>query len=189
MNPSGEQVGQVGDGSRKDIRDAVEAAHGAAGGWGKRAAFNRAQICFYMAENLQMRRAEFAKNLESMTGRELASCEEEVDLSVQRLFYWAAYADKFGGTIQETAFYGVTAKVHEPVGVVAILCPDESPLLSFISLLAPAVIRANTIVIVPSEKYPLCAMDLYQVLDTSDLPAGVVNIVTGDRDHLAVSLV
>merc|ERR1719261_600060 len=124
-----------------------------------------------------------------MTGRPIASCQQEVDLSIQRLFYWASYADKFGGTLQETPLYGVTAKVHEPVGVVAILCPDESPLLSFVSLLAPAVVRSNAIVIVPSEKYPLCAIDLYQVFDTSDLPAGVVNIITGDRDHLTLSLV
>merc|ERR1712072_972362 len=74
--------------------------------------------------------------------------------------------------------------VNEPKGVVAILCPDDQPLLSFVSLLAPAIVRSNTIVIVPSEKYPLCAIELYQVFDTSDLPAGVVNIITGDRDHL-----
>merc|ERR1719324_1168539 len=124
-----------------------------------------------------------------MTGREAASCEREVDMSIQRLFYWASYADKHGGAIQETNFYGVTAKVHEPTGVVAILCPDESPLLSFVSLFAPAIVRSNTLVIVPSEKFPLAAIDLYQVFDTSDLPAGVVNVVTGNRDHLTTHLV
>jgi aldehyde dehydrogenase (NAD+) len=189
FGPSDNFVGQVCEGQRKDVRDAVEAAHAAADGWGKRAAFNRAQICYYIAENLQLRRAEFAQSLQAMTGREMGSCEHEVDLSIQRLFYWASYADKYGGTVQETAFYGVTAKVHEPVGVVAILCPDESPLLSFVSLFAPAIVRSNTIVIVPSEKHPLCAIDLYQVFDTSDLPAGVVNIITGSRDHLAGHLV
>jgi aldehyde dehydrogenase (NAD+) len=187
--PSGDLVGQVGEGSRKDVRDAVEAAHAAADGWGKRAAFNRAQICYYIAENLQLRRAEFAQMLRAMTGRDAMSCEHEVDLSIQRLFYWASYADKHGGSLQETSFYGVTAKVHEAVGVVAILCPDESPLLSFVSLFAPAIVRSNTLIIVPSEKYPLCAVNLYQVFDTSDLPAGVVNIITGDRDHLAAHLV
>merc|ERR1719424_1872851 len=124
-----------------------------------------------------------------MTGNDAGSCMHEVELSIQRLFYWASYADKYGGVIQETPFYGVTAKVHEPVGVVAILCPDESPLLSFVSLFAPAIVRSNTLIIVPSEKYPLCAVDLYQVFDTSDLPAGVVNIITGDRDHLTLTLV
>eukprot|EP00747_Dinoflagellata_sp_TGD_P167467 gnl/TRDRNA2_/TRDRNA2_191927_c0_seq1.p1 gnl/TRDRNA2_/TRDRNA2_191927_c0~~gnl/TRDRNA2_/TRDRNA2_191927_c0_seq1.p1 ORF type:complete len:822 (-),score=165.52 gnl/TRDRNA2_/TRDRNA2_191927_c0_seq1:212-2677(-) len=189
LDPAGKEVGAVGDGNRKDIRDAVEAAHKAAPGWGKRAAFNRAQICYYIAENLQMRRAEFSTKLQTMTGRQAASCDQEVDLSIQRLFYWASYADKYGGGIQETPLYGVTAKVNEPVGVIGIICPDESPLLSFVSLLAPAVVRANTIVIVPSQKHPLCAVDLYQVFDTSDLPAGVVNIVTGDRDHLTLPLV
>mmetsp|Transcript_66380 Transcript_66380/g.121215 ORF Transcript_66380/g.121215 Transcript_66380/m.121215 type:complete len:821 (+) Transcript_66380:47-2509(+) len=189
LTPSGQLISQVSEGSRKDIRDAVEAAHAAAGGWGKRAAFNRAQICYYIAENLQMRHAEYAAKLREMTGRELQLCEAEVDLSVQRLFYWAGFADKHGGVVQETDFYGVTAKVHEPVGVVAILCPDEAPLLSFVSLFAPAVIRANAIIIVPSEKHPLCAIDLYQVFDTSDLPGGVVNIITGSRDHLATHLV
>jgi aldehyde dehydrogenase (NAD+) len=189
LGPSGAIVGQVAEGARKDVRDAVEAAHAASSGWGKRAAYNRAQICYYIAENLQMRRAEYAAKLQAMTGKDAKVCEQEVDLSIQRTFYWASYADKWGGTVQETAFYGVTAKVHEPVGVVAILCPDESPLLSFISLFAPAIVRSNTVVIVPSEKYPLCAIDLYQVFDCSDLPAGVVNIITGSRDHLATHLV
>jgi len=189
LSPSGVHIGQVAEGARKDVRDAVEAAHAASSGWGKRAAFNRAQICYYIAENLQMRRGEYAAKLQAMTGKEERACELEVDISIQRLFYWASFADKCGGVVQETAFYGVTAKVHEPVGVIAILCPDESPLLGFISLLAPAIVRSNTVIIVPSERYPLCAIDLYQVFDTSDLPAGVVNILTGSRDHLATHLV
>lgn len=185
---SGGLLGQVCECARKDVRDAVEAAHSAAPGWGKRAAFNRAQICYYIAENLQMRSSEYAGKLAAMTGRDIDSCNREVDLAIARLFYWASWADKNGGAIQETAFYGVTAKVHEPVGVLGILCPDESPLLSFVSLLAPAIVRSNTVVVVPSERYPLAAIDLYQVFETSDLPAGVVNILTGDRDHLAACL-
>merc|ERR1719454_1006516 len=182
-------LGQVCECARKDVRDAVEAAHGAAPGWGKRAAFNRAQICYYIAENLQMRSSEYAGKLVRMTGRDVESCNREVDLAIARLFYWASWADKNGGAIQETAFYGVTAKVHEPVGVLGILCPDESPLLSFVSLLAPAIVRSNTVIVVPSERYPLAAIDLYQVFETSDLPGGVVNILTGSRDHLATHLV
>jgi len=110
--------------------------------------------------------------------------EAEVDKSVQRLFYWASYADKYGGTVQETQLYGTVIKIHEPVGVIGIACPDNAPLLSFISLLAPAIARANSVIIVPSEKYPILALDMYQVFDTSDLPGGVVNILTGDRDHV-----
>ena len=133
--------------------------------------------------------AEFAGRLVAMTGCTEAAAKKEVDASISRLFTWAAYADKFGGAVQETTLYGLTAMVNEPVGVVAIACPDESPLLSFVSLVMPAVVRGNAVVVVPSEKHPLCATDLYQVLDTSDLPGGVINIVTGQRDVLSRTLV
>lgn len=184
VSPSGKTVGHVGEGNRKDVRNAVEAAHAAAPGWGKRAAHNRAQIVYYMAENIEIRREEFAGRLHDMTGKSMEDCLREVDLSINRLFHWGAYADKYGGTVQETTLYGATIKIHEPVGVIGIACPDDYPLLAFVSLFAPAIIRGNTMVIVPSEKYPLLALDLYQVFDTSDLPGGVVNILTGDRDHL-----
>ncbi|XP_067674449.1 aldehyde dehydrogenase family 16 member A1-like [Haliotis asinina] len=177
-------VGHVGDGNRKDVRNAVEAAHKAAPGWGKRAAHNRAQIVYYLAENLEVRRDEIAQRICAMTGQPLDAGRQEVDLAVQRLFYWGAYCDKYGGAIQETTLYGATVKIHEPVGVIGIACPDEYPLLGFVSLFAPAVIRGNAVVIIPSERHPLVALDLYQVFDTSDLPGGVVNIITGDRNHL-----
>eukprot|EP00043_Microstomoeca_roanoka_P020821 m.254135 g.254135 ORF g.254135 m.254135 type:complete len:897 (-) comp17725_c0_seq1:268-2958(-) len=181
---NGKVIAQVGEGNRKDVRNAVEAAHSAASGWGKRAAHNRAQIVYYMAENLEIRRVEVASRLQSMTGCTQEEALKEVDASIDRLFYWGAYADKYGGGVQETTLYGATVKIHEPVGAMAIICPDENPLLSFVSLFAPAIVRGNTIVIVPSEKHPLCALDMYQVFDTSDLPGGVVNILTGPRDHL-----
>ncbi|XP_068743586.1 aldehyde dehydrogenase family 16 member A1-like [Montipora capricornis] len=184
LNPSGEVIGQVAEGNRKDIRDAVEAAHKAAPGWGKRAAHNRAQIVYYMAENLELRHSELSQRLCGMTGCSIQEANKEVDITIQRLFYWGAYADKYGGTVQETPFYGATVKIHEPVGVIGIACPDTCPLLAFVSLLAPAVIRGNTVVIIPSQKNPVVAVDMYQIFDTSDLPGGVVNIVTGDRDHL-----
>lgn len=184
LDPKGEVIGQVADGNRKDIRDAVEAAHKAAPGWGKRAAHNRAQIVYYMAENLELRHNEFSQRLCEMTGCSMEEAKKEVDTTIQRLFYWGAYADKYGGTVQETPFYGATVKIHEPVGVIGITCPDCCPLLAFVSLLAPAVIRGNTVVIIPSHKHPMIAVDMYQIFDTSDLPGGVVNIVTGDRDHL-----
>lgn len=177
-------LGYVADSNRKDVRNAVEAAHKAAPGWGKRAAHNRAQIVYYMAENLEMRRKEVASRLTLLTGQSLESAYKEVDLSIQRLFYWGAYADKFGGNVQETTLYGCTVLIREPVGVIGIACPDEYPLLSFVSLFAPAVVRANCIVIIPSEKFPIPALDLYQVFDTSDLPGGVVNILSGGRDHI-----
>jgi aldehyde dehydrogenase (NAD+) len=190
LNAKGKIVGQVGDGNRKDIRDAVEAAHKArTSGWAMRHGYNRSQILYFIAENLDARNAEFVKRIVEMTGRTQKSAQAEVDASIERLFTYAAWADKYGGTVQETTLRGITVAVNEPMGVIGIACPDENPLLGFISLMAPAIARGNSVVMIPSQKYPLSAMDFYQVLDTSDVPGGVVNIVTGDRDHLVKTLV
>ncbi|MBK6645414.1 MAG: aldehyde dehydrogenase family protein [Anaerolineales bacterium] len=190
LNAKGKIVGQVGDGNRKDIRDAVEAAHKArTSGWAMRHGYNRSQILYFIAENLDARNAEFVKRIVEMTGRTQKSAQAEVDAAVERLFSYAAWADKYGGTVQETTLRGITVAVNEPVGVIGIACPDEMPLLGFISLMAPAIARGNSVVMLPSQKYPLSATDFYQVLDTSDVPGGVVNIVTGDRDHLVKTLV
>ncbi|HLA42166.1 MAG TPA: aldehyde dehydrogenase family protein, partial [Aggregatilineales bacterium] len=174
---------------RKDIRDAVEAANKARSGWSARTGFNRSQILYYIAENLAARGEEFAGQIAAMTGQTPKQAQVEVDAAVSRLFTWAAWADKYGGTIQETPMRGLTLGVNEPVGVIGIACPDDSPLLAFVSLFAPAIARGNTVVIIPSEQYPLSATDFYQILDTSDVPPGVVNIVTGSRDHLSKTLV
>ena len=187
-SPSGALAGQAGDGNRKDIRNAVEAAHKAKD-WARYSPHNRAQIIYYIAENLSIRADEFARRIVSMTEADLASAEREVAASIERLFYWAALADKAGGSLQETSLRGLVCAIHEPVGVIGIACPDDAPLLAFVSLIAPAIARGNTVICIPSPRYPLCATDLYQVFDTSDLPAGVVNIVTGERDHLVKTLV
>jgi len=192
FSPKGELIGQVGDGNRKDIRDAVEAAHAAQNakpGWAMRHGYNRSQILYFIAENLSVRSAEFGKSLRLMTGCSASAATAEVEKTIETLFEYAAWADKYGGTVQETTLHGITVAINEPVGVIGIACPDENPLRSFVALLAPAIARGNTTVIIPSQKYPLCATDLYQVLDTSDVPPGVVNIVTGDRDHLTKTLV
>ncbi len=190
LNAKGKIVGQVGDGNRKDIRDAVEAAHKArTSGWAMRHGYNRSQILYFIAENLDARNAEFVKRIVEITGRTQKSAQAEVDASVERLFTYAAWSDKYGGTVQETTLRGITVAVNEPMGLIGIACPDEMPLLGFISLMSPAIARGNTVVMIPSQKYPLSAMDFYQVLDTSDVPGGVVNIVTGDRDHLVKTLV
>ena len=178
-------IAYVSESNRKDVRNAVEAAHKALPGWSKRASHNRAQIVYYMAENLELRRNEVAQRLTLLTGSSLEDSLKEVDLSIQRLFYWGAFADKYGGTVQETTLYGCTVCIREPVGVIGIACPNDQPLLAFVSLVAPAVVRANCVVVVPSEKYPIPALDLYQVFDTSDLPGGVVNILSGSRDHIS----
>jgi len=181
----GKVLAQVGDSNRKDVRNAVEAALKAQPGWEKKSPFNRQQILYYIAENLDQRKAEFAGLLEEMTGVTTEQANKEVEKSIERLFYWAGYADKYGGTVQETQLYGTVIKIHEPLGVIGIICGDQNPLLSFVSLLAPAIARSNSVVIVPSEKYPLAALGLYQVFETSDLPGGVVNILTGSSDHMA----
>jgi len=179
-------IAQVGEANRKDIRNAVEAAVKAQPGWQKRTAHNRAQIMYYLAENMELRKEEFVQSLlTSLACSTREKAETEVDACVQRLFHWAAYADKYGGSVQETQQYGTVLRVHDAVGTVAIICPPEqNVLLSFISLFAPALVRGNAVIIIPSEKYPLPALQLYQVLETSDVPPGVLNILTGSQDHM-----
>jgi aldehyde dehydrogenase (NAD+) len=179
----GEVLGEVGLGNRKDVRNAVEAAHRAAG-WARATGHNRAQVLYYIAENLAARAAEFASRLASLTGDE-AAAGREVELSIERLYTYAAWADKYDGRVHHTPFRNVTIAMPEPIGVMGILCPEEAPLLGLISTVMPAVALGNTVVAVPSERSPLAATDFYQVLDTSDLPGGVINLVTGHRDELA----
>jgi aldehyde dehydrogenase (NAD+) len=183
----GTPIAQVAEGNYKDIRDAVEAAHAAAK-WADSNPHTRAQIIYYLGENLEARADEFAQRIVAMTGRSLEDARREVDTAVSRLFTYAAYADKYGGTIQETVLRGLTIAVNEPIGVMGIICPDEYPLLAFVALVAPAIARGNTVVVVPSEAHPLSATDFYQVMETSDVPPGVVNIVTGARDTLTKTL-
>ncbi len=181
----GEFLADVGEGNRKDIRNAVEAAHKASG-WAKATAHNRAQVLYYIAENLAIRADEFAARIFAQTGAKDAA--REVQASIERLFYWAAWADKYDGLAHQPPMHGITVALNEPVGVIGIVCPNENPLLGFISLVAPALALGNRVVAVPSEAHPLSALDLYQVLDTSDLPGGALNIVTGSHDELARTL-
>jgi aldehyde dehydrogenase (NAD+) len=178
----GTLLGQVGLGNRKDIRNAVEAAH-AASGWARQTAHLRAQVLYYLAENLSARQAELAARLAKMTGHRSRS-QLEVELAIERLFTYAAWADKYDGLVHATPHRNVTVAMNEPIGTIGIVTGDAAPLLQLVSLVAPAIAMGNTVVVVPSEKWPLAATDLYQVLDTSDLPGGVVNIVTGTRAEL-----
>ena len=187
LSARGAQLGEVGEGNRKDIRDAVEAERGAAA-WSKATAHNRAQVLYYVAENLEARAAEFRARLTAMTGCTPGLAAKEVAASVNRLFTYAAWADKFDGAVHSPPVRNVTIAMNEPLGIVGIACPEEAPLLAFISLVAPAVAMGNRVVVIPSERAPLSATDLYQVLDTSDVPGGVINIVTGERDALAAVL-
>ena len=188
LSPKGKRLGEVGDGNRKDIRNAVEAAHAAARGWAASTGHLRAQILYYIAENLDVRRDEFAARIAAMTGATAAAGRREVEAGVRRLFTYGAWADKWDGAVHSVPIRGVALAMHEPIGVVGVAAPDDAPLLGFLSMVAPLIATGNTVVAVPSESHPLAATDLYQVFETSDLPAGVVNIVTGARDALAATL-
>ena len=131
----------------------MEAARKAEG-WGFKPGHTRAQILYYIAENLNARADEFARRLVSMTGAKLKDAQAEVEAALERLFTYAAYCDKYGGEIKETTLRGIVMGLHEPVGVIGIACPDDAPLLGFVSLVAPAIARGNTVVVIPSERYP-----------------------------------
>ena len=186
--PNKNLIGEVGAGNRKDIRNAVEAARAAANGWAKSTAHNRAQVIYFLAENLAARAGEFARRIMQQTGAAANTAQAEFDASIEQLFTAAAWADKYDGSIHGVPQRNVTLAVPEAMGVLAILMPDDYPLLALVSLAAPALAMGNALVIVPSPKYPLTATDLYQVLETSDVPHGTVNIVTGNRDELAKTL-
>ncbi|HLU82901.1 MAG TPA: aldehyde dehydrogenase family protein [Trueperaceae bacterium] len=184
LDPKGTRVGEAPLGNRKDVRDAVEAAAKNAA-WTKQTAHGRAQVLYYIAENLELRAPEFEARLRSLTGASRTAAAREVRTSVGRLFTYAAYADKFDGAVHPTPMRNVTLAMNEPFDVLAVVCPDEAPLLAFVSLVGAPLALGNRVVAVPSARWPLAATDLYQVLDTSDLPGGALNIVTGVRDELA----
>jgi aldehyde dehydrogenase (NAD+) len=181
----GRLLGEAPLGNRKDIRNAVESARKASS-WAKTTAHNRAQVLYYMAENLSQRRGEIANRLAAAVGE--AQAEKELDLGIERIFTYAAWADKFDGSVHNPPFRTIAIAMNEPVGVVGIICPPGVPLLGFLSLAMPALACGNTVIAIPSETYPLITGDLYQLFDTSDLPGGAVNIVTGPTSQLLKTL-
>jgi aldehyde dehydrogenase (NAD+) len=182
---NGDLVGEAPLGNRKDVRNAVEAARAAAK-WGKNTAHGRAQVLYFIAENLVQRRAEMVQKLAAFVGQEQAAIE--FDYGVERTFSYAAWCDKFEGSVHNPPFRMVTLAMKEAVGTVGILCPDDAPLLGFLSLVLPAIAMGNTVVAVPSERCATLMGELYQVFDTSDLPGGVVNIVAGKASELGKTL-
>lgn len=177
----GQLLGEAPLGNRKDIRNAVEAARKAEP-WSRATAHNRAQVLYYVAENLSQRREEIAHRLARAVGEKQAV--GEVDVGIERIFSYAAWADKFDGAVHNPPFRNVAIAMNEAIGTVGILCPNQVPLLGFLSLVMPALAAGNTVVAVPSETYPLITGDLYQLFDTSDLPGGAVNMVTGSGSAL-----
>jgi len=181
----GRLLGEVGRGNRKDIRNAVEAAHKGQAGWSRATAHLRSQVIHYLGENLSAREVEFAERLRVVSG---VDGRVEVAAAIECCFVWAAWADKYDGAVHHTPHRNVTLAMPEALGVIGVLCPDESPLLGFLSLVLPAIAMGNAVVAIPSRRHPLMATDCYQLFDTSDLPAGVVNIVTGQVPELLPSL-
>lgn len=182
---NGALLGHVGLAGRKDVRNAVEAAQAAAG-WARTTGHLRAQILYYIAENLSARAGEFAGRINAMTGKRNGA--KEVAASIQALFCHAAWADKYDGRVHGVPIRGVVLAMQEPTGIIGALCADEVPLLGLVSVMAPAIAMGNRVVLAASEPYPLAATDFYQVLDTSDVPGGVVNILTGSHADMAPAL-
>jgi aldehyde dehydrogenase (NAD+) len=179
-SPSNDLLAVVGDASRKDLRNAVEAARTAFPSWFDSAAHLRAQILYFWAENLAAEKQRFAAGIAAQTGSSLAAAETEVDLAVSRLFDFAAYADKFGGTVQPVLGRRMVVGLRESLGVIGMRAPDASPLLGLVSILAPAIAMGNTVVAV-SGKHALTAMDMVQTIQHSDIPSGVINMLTAQN--------
>ena len=185
FSPRGKLLGHTSIANRKDIRNAVEACN-AAKGWSKTTGHLRAQILYYIAENLSARTDEFATRINNMTGKR--SGADEVETAIRTLFTYAAWADKYDGQAHGVPIRGVALAMKEPVGTIGVLCDDAVPLAGLVNAMAPAIAMGNRVILVASEPFPLAASDFYQVLETSDVPAGVVNIITGSHAELAPTL-
>jgi aldehyde dehydrogenase (NAD+) len=177
----------VGQGNRKDLRNAVEAAQ-KANSWSRTCSYLRAQILYYFAENLSLRKYELELRLQQQVGCTSNEAQQEVEISLQRCFHYAAWADKYEGTLHQPPQGLLVPVLNEPIGVITLICPDENPLLSFLSLLLPALAVGNRTIVIPSTAYPLIANDLIQVMETSDIPAGVVNLISGNPTEMIETL-
>ena len=180
-NKKGENLANVCLGSRKDFRDAVEKARGAFGGWSGRAAFNRGQILYRIAEMLEGRKAQFIDELMKQDATK-AQAENEVNLCIDRLIYYSGWCDKFQqlySSVNPVASSHFNFSVPEPTGVVAVIAPQNDSLLGLVSVIAPIIAGGNTCIVLASNAKPLCAVTFAEVLNSSDLPGGVVNILTG----------
>lgn len=187
ISSKGKGLGLAGLGNRKDIRNAVEAALKASS-WSSASAHNRAQVLYFIAENLNARSDEFIKSL-MQSGASARDARQEIDLSLERIFFYAAHADKYDGRIHSTnSKKQTTLAMNEPFGVMGIVCPHEAPLLAMISLVMPALSMGSRVIVVPSQTQPLIATDFYQVLETSDMSPGAFNIITGAQNELAKTL-
>ncbi|HEX8281138.1 MAG TPA: aldehyde dehydrogenase family protein [Chthoniobacterales bacterium] len=174
--------------SRKDFRDAVSAARSALGGWGKQSAYLRGQILYRAAEMLEMRRGELAAELARSAGARQRDAESEAALAIDRLVHYAGWTDKYSqlfSAVNPVASSHFNFTMPEPTGVVVVVCPDEPSLVAMVSLVAPVILSGNTAIVLPSSTKPLPALTFSEIIATSDLPGGVVNMLAGDRGELA----
>jgi acyl-CoA reductase-like NAD-dependent aldehyde dehydrogenase len=186
-SPAGAHLDNFAYASRKDFRDAVVAARAAVDGWSKATAYNRGQILYRAAEMLQNRAGELVAEIARSTGVSAAKAKREVTLAIDRLVHFAGWTDKYQqvfGSVNPVATSHFNFTTPEPTGVVVVLAPDEPSLLALVSLVAPVILSGNTAIVIPSEKFPLPAATFAEILATSDLPGGVVNILTGKRGEL-----
>ena len=185
-NKKGQALANVCLSSRKDVRDAIVAARSAVGGWSGRAAFNRAQILYRIAEMLEGRRAQFIDELIKQDSS-TKDAEQEVNISIDRLIYYAGWCDKFQqvfSSVNPVASSHFNFSVPEPTGVVTIVAPQNSSLLGLVSVIAPVIAGGNTCVVLASENKPLCSVTFAEVINSSDVPGGVINILTGKPSEL-----
>jgi acyl-CoA reductase-like NAD-dependent aldehyde dehydrogenase len=186
-NPSGRLLDNFCQASRKDLRDAVAAARGAGEGWAKRSPYLRGQILYRAAEMLENRASAMTEEIARSTGVAAAQARAEVNLAIDRLVYFAGWTDKFTqvfGAVNPVASSHFNFTIPEPTGVVAVLAPDEPSLLALVSLAAPVILTGNSAVVIASERFPLPALSLAEIVATSDLPGGVINILAGKRGEL-----
>jgi acyl-CoA reductase-like NAD-dependent aldehyde dehydrogenase len=184
----GDFVANVAKASRKDARDAIVAARGAVKGWAGATAYNRGQVLYRIAELLEGRRAQFVDEITRLEGVSAAAASAQVDEAIDRWVWYAGWADKHAqvaGNANPVAGPYFNISVPEPTGVVAVIAPQDSSLLGFVSAVAPPLVTGNTVVVVASERFPLSAISLAEVLATSDVPGGVVNVLTGSPAEIA----
>jgi len=187
LNASGELLANASRGTRKDIRDAVRAARGSQPGWASKTAYNRSQILYRIAELMEGRRDQFVAEVRAAEGVSAARAARLVDAAIDRWVWYAGWADKYPqiiGSVNPVAGSYFNFSVPEPTGVVGIIAPEESSLAGLISRLAPVIVSGNAAVVIASESRPLPAVTLTEVLATSDVPGGVVNLITGLRREL-----
>ncbi|XP_051989057.1 aldehyde dehydrogenase family 16 member A1-like [Xyrauchen texanus] len=188
LAPGGAVLAHCPDGGRKDVRNAVEAAIKVQPGWMKKSPASRSQSLYSLADSLEKRRQDMTISIQTQTGISFEEADREVELSISKLSDWAAHCDKEHGGIPFLPQSGSALLTPEALGVVGVILPSYKPLLSLVSLLGAAVAMGNAVVMVPSEKYPLPSLEFIQVLQASDIPGGLVSIITGGRDQLTQAL-